>query len=286
MTRELARPMTLDSQTVLLPYLPLLTSDDARGQGPAPPLGFKLPRDPQVSSLLAGLLGGPHALLSLVDFAAATMAAAACPAYLCREDGRGLVIYGGHAVRDPNPFPTWRLEAIAALRHLRADCVWIAGCDLSDAAWAVEGRRSPEGARFYRCDQDYALEPEDEEGEEGGAVTGGDGGLLDGSASARRYRHQHHEQQEGQGRVLASMPPLLKHLLSNTDADCPGYVVKTFSTQGADVWAPFPTHPPLSSSSLDREGEGGEGVGGAAAAGASLDASGSGSGKWWKRALK
>lgn len=280
MLRELARPMTLDSHTLLLPYLPLLTSDEARGQGPAPPLGFKLPTHPQVVSLLTALAGGVHRLVPLVDSAAEAAErralAGPCPAFLCRADGRALVIYAGRNLGNPDPFPNWRLVAISVLRHLRPDCAWIAGCDLSDEPWSLEGVRGAEGVRSYRCDQDFPLEPEEEGGHGAGAG--------DGHAPGPRHQH-HHQLQEGQGRVLASMPPLLKHLDSSTEADCPGYVVQCFSTQGADVWAPFPTQPPL----LEREGAEG-GVGGAVGdaamgtgAGGSLDTSGSGSGKWWKR---
>lgn len=277
MIRELARPMTLDSHTILLPYLPLLTSDETRGQGPAPPLGFKLPTHPQVVSLLAAALAGgnAHRLVPLVDSAAeaaeSRALASPCPAFLCRGDGRALVIYAGRAVTDPEPFPNWRLVAVSVLKHLRPDCAWITGCHLRDEAWSVEGAWA-EPVKFYRCDQDFPLEPEE-------AAEEGEGPNGDGQGQGH---HHHHQLQEGQGHVGASMPPLLKHLDSSTEADCPGYAVRCFSTQGADVWAPFPTHPPLL---LERGGArsvAGGAVMGAGEAG-SLDASGSGSGKWWKR---
>jgi hypothetical protein len=291
--RELARPMTLDAHTVVAPYFPLLTSTTTKGQGPAPPLGFKLPRDPQVVSLVAGRLGGIHALVPLVDddggggggveAQEARAMAAPCPAYLCKEDGGTLVIYAGQSLNDPHPFPSWRREAVSVLRHLRLGCVWIAGCDLGDAAWSVEGAEG--GARFYRSEEVRVLAPDHElvggDGVDGAAQ--GEG--MDGRGYGLGYHHHHHEQQEGEGRVLASMPPLLRHLLSNTAADCPGYAVKCFSTQGADVWAPFPTHPPLPpllplmQQETATRGGGRDGT----ARAESLDASGSGSGKWWKR---
>lgn len=271
--------MTLDSHTLLLPYLPLHTSDDARGQGPAPPLGFKLPRDPQVVALLTGLLGGVHALRPLVgtnpseERREAEALARPCPASICRnEGGRMFVLHSGQTLADRQPFPTWRLEAMAALRHLREGCAWIAGSDLVDAAWAVEGKRGG-NARFYRCDQEVPLEVVEEEWD------WDEGAGLNGSSGHYHHQQQHqHQQEEGQGRVLASMPPLLKHLLSSSEADCPGYAVDAYSTQGADVFSPFPTHP----LGEERVGEGGSGSGGQGGE-TGLDASGSGSGKWWKR---
>ncbi len=221
MIRELSRPMYLSDHECLLPYLPLVTSDEERGQGPVPGLGFKAVRDPAVSAMLSGWFPREE----LVPIVKEEAPLVQVPAFVC--EGPSLAIYDVHSLKEEEPLlPEYRLKSCCILRHLQPSCTFYKAYFVP--APFAEG---PMGgaARFHRCDQDFTLQHAEDSCRPAEDMT---------QASSSQLSQ---EFMDAEGlKEVCPCPQLLQHLLDSLQ-DTLGYKVPFFSTQGLDTTVPFPT---------------------------------------------